>query len=98
MISCAYCSESCPNQGDFQLAKVDPGWPRLTQVGPWLTPGWPLVDPWVLPAAGHEYWTAVTELKSEKIYKSCKKRRLSIIIFIRKNEQTKENNSVTNKN
>ena len=39
MISCAYCLESCPNQGDFQLEKVDPGWPRLIQVGPWLTPG-----------------------------------------------------------
>ena len=74
MISCAYCLESCPNQGDFQLEKVDPGWPRLTQVDlgwPKLAPGWPLVDPWVLPAAGHEYWTAVTKLKSEKIDKSC---------------------------
>ena len=48
MISCAYCLESCPNQGDFQLEKVDPGWPRLTQVDlgwPKLAPGWPLVDP-----------------------------------------------------
>ena len=40
MISCAYCLESCPNQGDFQLKKVDPGWPTVD----WskLAPGWPL--------------------------------------------------------
>ena len=87
MISCAYCLESCPNQGDFQLEKVDPGWPRLTQVDlgwPKLAPGWPLVDPWVLPAAGHEYWTAVTELKSEKNWQKLLKKKVKHYYFFSK--------------